>query len=157
MVLRVKEAHYTIEQVETALRPFVLAYYCEEKHYPIYEKWWTDRNQVAPTRGMLSPIGLIVLDNSEPIAMTFCFVAAETSLANISFTATRPNLGPKQRIMAVMFLLHQADKTLRDAGCEFIHTYSSEPGLTKLFQRMGYVAQKPHTFLLKTIGGNNGT
>lgn len=158
MVLRVREAKYSIEKVEEGLRPFVLGYYNEAKHYETYAKWWTDRKQVAPRADVLSPIGLVVLENHEPIAMTFAFVAAETTLGNIGFTATKPTLGPRQRIMAVMFVLHEADKILREAGCRVIHTYSSESGLTKLFQRMGYVAQQPHTFLLKQIGGNkNGT
>lgn len=150
------KASYTIEQVQTQLEPFKLARWDVKTDYREYKKWWTERNLKAPKSGILADIGLMVVDH-EPIAACFCYLS-NSKLGNIGFTCTKPGIGPKRRIFALMFLLHNADQILQAAGCEVIETFSSEPGLTKLFTRMGYVPQQPHTFLMRTLGEKkNGT
>lgn len=127
---------------------FTLGTYVPEQHYFKVVTWWKKHGKDGPKADVLSDLGLIALDeNLEPIAITWLYVS-NSRLGNIGFTVCDPEAPPKKKVFGVSYVIEQAIAAAKFSGLTSLHSFSSAPGLTKLFLRKGFDKLEAHDFLM---------
>lgn len=124
-----------------------------ESDYPMIYSWWKTHNSKIIEPDLIPPFG-IVIEDGEPVLASFMFLGGN-AVAQIAWSVSNPTSSPAKRGRALLFAIDTLETMANKAGCRSIITMSSEPGLTKAFQRRGFTKMQPHDFLVKEHGGQN--
>lgn len=88
---------------------------------------------------MLSPIGILVSDNSTPLAVCFIYTTC-TEMAWIGFTVRNPEISAFQAGVAIDLLIAAAEEEIRGLGYSIVYTAFGSKTLQKLVSRRGYLS-----------------
>lgn len=124
--------------------------YRKENHLILARRWWRNFNEAELAEDLLSEIGLVIYDGEQPVAMSWIFLS-NSPLAQIGWTVTNPECGPKTRMSAVALLIDELTGVAKREGYKGVMTFSNSSGLTRIFQSSNYVKLNPHDFLIREI------
>lgn len=119
--------------------------------YPMVAEWWAAYGKRAPEADRLSDLGIVICKGETPVAMTWVYLS-NSKTAQVGFTVSNPKSGPVEKVIAVSLAIHQAAHVLEAAGYKYVHSFSDEPGLTRIMQSAGFTQLSEHQFLTKEIG-----
>lgn len=125
--------------------------YTHDKHYLEYKSWWTKRGQPAPPQDILPNLGAVIFEDDKPLAASFAYLS-NSKLAQIAFTATNPEVSARQRVRGAYLSIIEMEKTLSACNYKYVHSFSDQSTITKLFKNAGFVTRPSHEFLLKRLG-----
>lgn len=103
--------------------------------YPIVSEWYVAHGwPSAPHVGMLSSTGLIVEDETGPLAVGFIYLT-NSAIGFLEWIATRPKMGAKA-LKALKFLFDEIKERCREMGIRVLHSFSDDKTL-KIFTKLG--------------------
>lgn len=128
-----------------------IEYFDKQHHYEILCSWWKKHEHAEMNLSSLSPLGVVVFNEDNPVCMSFMYITPGCDFANIMWTTTNPEIdNMKQRHQSVETAIDALIIVAQKLNIKKIMTLGHSKGLTKLLTRKGFVEGMPHTLL---IGG----
>lgn len=125
--------------------------YYADYDYSIVSEWWEQRDGAVVKPEWLSTLGIVALEEGEPVAMTWLYLS-NSKMAQLGWTTTKPGLGNRKSYKAVKTLLEAAKMIARKSGVTYLHSMSNKSGLTKLMKKAGFVDKLGYNYLAY-VGG----
>lgn len=123
----------------------------EPEHHGIVSDWWLKHNHPIMPLNELSPIGLMVYDNNEPICVSFLYLLSGTSMGQIGFTTSNPEATSKQKHKAIGLCLNGLISLSSKYERSSVVCFSSSKGLTKILKKVGLTQGATHDYLIGKV------
>lgn len=124
-----------------------------EADYQMLVKWWEHHKHPVLPYKMLSPAGLIGLnDSGEPACASFIYFVANCDIAQIAWTTTNPEVSVRDRYLAVNDCVKGLIALAKHNNRTNIMCFSDSHGLNKIFMKNGLKELKDHKLLYGSIG-----
>jgi hypothetical protein len=105
----------------------------------VVQSWWTQwHGHPVLNENVLARLGVAVLDETGPVAVTHLYPASTASVVWTGFTVRAPHLSAYKAGRALKLLLAEAEETVRRMGYSILYTGYDNKALQKLCKREGY-------------------
>ena len=105
----------------------------EDSDYETIQDWWEGHEGCAPDPNLLSDDGLII-DN---VAASWLYLG-NSCIAFVGWCVANPEIGKLTAMKGLEAILREQAKLAKVQGCLVVFAYTSNPGLLKLMDRVGF-------------------
>lgn len=124
--------------------------------YDIISGWWGQHGSFAPKPEHLSPTGIMVSVDEDPVCAGFLY-NTDSKICVFEFVVSNPKSPKKDRNAALEHLIDMIKLIAKDRGYSLIYTSINIQAYIKKLTNAGFLeADKNQTHLFCELGGNNG-
>lgn len=120
------------------------------ENYPIVEGWWKAHGVPAVGASALPPLGVIVEDESGPLAVCWLYLALGVGVAWLAWLTTNPEQSPLKAAKAVKYLIQAAEAAL-PIEYDLLAAMPQQESYKRLLQKEGYTTAHTCTEMFKSI------
>lgn len=116
-----------------------------ETDYDILIDWWKQHDHWAIPKTALSSVGLMAYnEKNEPIAASWLYVMAGSTLGQIGWTVSNPKAGLRERYKGVSMLVDGLIEAAKYYKRTELIVLSSSNGLNKMLEKRKFVSKVKH-------------
>lgn len=125
----------------------VVETYSNARHYEMVCRWLAHRGMPNPDKRLFSPTGFVV----DETAVGFVMLTNSRQMY-IDHIAADPTKTPKQRDVALCFLIKALEDIARSHGAILVTVLANLPAMKKRFEKLGYLKHGDYTLYFKQLG-----
>jgi len=115
--------------------------------YELISKWWNSHNHAILPIDMI-PVGVIIEKDSTPLCASFLYDLAGTNTSMILWTVSNKNINKREIHKAITLATDTLVNYAKATGKEYIMSFVKSKGLTKIYNKKGFITGEPHNFLM---------
>lgn len=113
--------------------------------YEILCDWWKEHNHWIIPRSALSSVGLMAYnDKDQPVAGSWLYVMAGSTLGQIGWTVSNPKAGLRERYNGISMIVDGLIEAAKHYKRTELIVLSSSNGLSKMLEKRKFVSKIKH-------------
>lgn len=124
----------------------------DEDYETILVEWWTQWGWKPPQKDFLPSVGLIVLDDDEPVCAGYVYTT-NSGVAWVDWIVSSKTYRKKPtRAQAMEWLIINLEQLAKRTGHKYVYALIKHKGLISVYEKLGYTkGDSYNTELIKTI------